>query len=72
MNVKKNDTYNIEQETYVLSINYTYYYSSGTYEQPPEADLEIKSVTLNGMNITDFYWDFIDDAVHSQVWEHAQ
>ena len=36
------------------------------------SDLEILEVTLNGMDITDFYWDWVDDAIHSQVWDYAQ
>lgn len=72
MNINTRGTYTIEQDHYLLSIDYTYYYNTGTYEQPPEADMEIHNVELNGMNITDFYWDYVDDAIHTQVWEYAQ
>ena len=72
MNINTKGTYTIEQDHYVLSIGYTYYYNTGTYEQPPEADMEITSVELNGMDITDFYWDYVDDTLHTEVWEYAQ
>ncbi len=72
MNINTKGTYVIEQDHYTLSIDYTYYYNSGTYDQPPEADMEITSVDLNGMDITDFYWDYVDDAIHTEVWEYAQ
>ncbi len=72
MNINTKGTYVIKQDHYVLSIDYTYYYNTGTHEQPPEADMEITSVDLNGMDITDFYWDYVDDAIHTEVWEYAQ
>tara|TARA_B110000977_G_scaffold196175_1_gene276032 strand:- start:63 stop:290 length:228 start_codon:yes stop_codon:yes gene_type:complete len=72
MNINTKGTYTIRNRLYVLSIDYTYYYNTGTYEQPPEADMEITSVELNGMDITDFYWDYVDDTLHTEVWEYAQ
>lgn len=72
MNINTKGTYTIEQDHYVLSIEYTYYYNSGTYEQPPEADMEITSVNLNGMDITDFYWDYLNDSVYEDVFQYAQ
>ena len=49
-----------------------YYYTSGTYEDPPVEDMEIRLVELNGIDITDFFWDFVEDKVYEQVWEYAQ
>jgi hypothetical protein len=72
MNINTKGTYVIEQDHYVLSIDYTYYYNTGTYEQPPEAGMEITNVELNGMDITDFYWHYVDDKLHIEVWEYAQ
>ena len=72
MNINTKGTYTIEQDHYVLSIEYTYYYNSGTYEQPPEADMDITSVNLNGMDITDFYWDYLNDSVYEDVFQYAQ
>ncbi len=72
MNINTKGTYTIEQDHYVLSIDYTYYYNSGTYEQPPEEDMEIESVDLNGMDITDFFWEFVEDKVYQQVIEYAR
>jgi hypothetical protein len=34
--------------------------------------MEILEVSLNGMDITDFYWDWLDDSIHTKVWEYAQ
>lgn len=72
VSIKRNGTYTIEQDQYELSINYNYYYSSSTLDYPPEAEMDITSVYLNGMNITEFYWNYVDDAIHTQVWEHAE
>ena len=72
LSIDKNGTYTIEQDQYEMSINYTYSYSSGTHDNPPEADMDITSVYLNGMNITEFYWNYVDELLHTELWEHAQ
>ena len=72
MNINKKGMYVIRTDNYTLCIEYTYYYSSGTHEQPPEADMEVINVELNGMNITEFYWNYIDEQVHTELWEYAQ
>ena len=70
--MKVKGEYNIDEANYNLNISYEYYWDDGNYFNPPESDLEILEVTLNGMDITDFYWDWVDDAIHSQVWDYAQ
>ena len=72
MNVNSKGTYTIEEDHYVLSIEYSYYYNTGTHDQPPEEDMEIESVDLNGMDITDFFWEFVEDKVYQQVIEYAR
>jgi len=59
-------------ETYALHVEYSYYYDSGDYYQPPEEEVEIKSVYLDDMDITDFYWDWIDDRLDDELYEHAR
>lgn len=72
MSISKKGFYELKTETYTLLVEYMYYYTSGTYEDPPVEDMEIQLVELNGMDITDFYWDYVDDGLHSQIWEYAQ
>ena len=72
MNINTKGTYTIKGEKYEISINYSYYYNTGTYEQPPEEDMEIESVDLNGMDITNLFWDYIEDDVYSEVIEYAR
>ena len=71
MNINSKGTYTIKGEKYEISIDYSYYYNTGTYEQPPEEDMEIESVDLNGMDITNLFWDYIEDDVYQQVIEYA-
>lgn len=70
--VIEEDHYEKSKSKWCLSINYSYYFNTGTYEQPPEEDLEIESVELNGMDITDFFWEFVEDKVYQQVIEYAR
>ena len=67
-----NGNYIVTDDNYELEIYYEYYWDDGNYNNPPEADIEILEVKLNGMDITDFYWDWIDDSINTQVWEYAQ
>ena len=67
-----NGNYIVTDDNYKLEIYYEYYWDDGNYNNPPEADMEILEVKLNGMDITDFYWDWIDDSINTQVWEYAQ
>ena len=70
--MKTKGTYIITDDNYELEIYYEYYWDDGDYNNAPEADMEILEVKLNGMDITDFYWDWIDDTINTQVWEYAQ
>jgi hypothetical protein len=71
-NMKTKGTYVVTDDNYELEINYEYYWDDGDHENAPENDMEILEVNLNGMDITDFYWDWVDDSIHTQVWEYAQ
>jgi hypothetical protein len=72
MNINSKGTYTIKGENYEMSIDYSYYYTSGSYELPPAEDMEIESVDLNGMDITNLFWDYIEDDVYEQVIEYAR
>lgn len=70
--MKYTGTYSIVEENYVLVIEYEYYWDQGDYYSPPEDEFTITEVLLNGEDITDFYWDWVDDSIHSQVYEYAR
>lgn len=70
--IKFDSTYSMVTETYALHVEYSYYYDSGDYHQPPEEEIEITSVYLNDMDITDFYWYWIDDRLDDNIYEHAR
>jgi|TARA_R100001369_G_scaffold86899_1_gene121825 hypothetical protein len=65
-------TYSLKEDNYDLNIYYEYYWDDGDYETPPENDLEILEVELNGVDITHFFWDWVNDDLNTRVWEHAQ
>lgn len=70
--MKINNEYVIDQDQYTLIISYTYSWDNGDYNTPPEDDLEITDVELNGMDITDFYWDLLSDTIDQDVYDHAK
>ena len=51
-----------------------YYFDSGDYYQPPEEDFEINYVKVNGVDMTDFYWDISDsnDFIYQNALEYAR
>lgn len=61
-----------EAFTYSLEIDYDYYWIDGDHETPPESELEVTEVRLNGMDITIFYMDFLEHQVEEQLNEYAQ
>ena len=61
-----------EAFSYELEIHYDYYWDDGDYESPPEEDLEITKVMLNGVDITTFYYDFLETSISNQLHEYAQ
>jgi len=69
--MKINKDYVIDQDQYTLIVSYTYSWDNGDYDTPPEDDLEITDVELNGMDITDFYWDLLSDTIDQDVYDHA-
>ena len=72
MNINTKGTYTIKGEKYEMSIYYEYYYNTGSYEAPPQEDLEITCVELDGIEITNLFWDYIEDQVYQQVIEYAR
>ena len=70
--MKVKGTYVVTDDNYELDINYEFYWNDGDNEYPPEADLEIENVELNGVDITDFFWDWVNDDLNTRVWEYAQ
>jgi len=73
---KTQGIYTLEDPNYSLEIEYQYFWDDGDYEQPPEASLEIDKVYLSTddktSDITDFYYDFLDDSIGNLVWEYAE
>lgn len=70
--MKTRGNYIIEEENYDLNVMYKYYWSDGNYDLPPEDELEIITVDLNGVDITDFFWDWVTDGLKEIVWKYAQ
>tara|TARA_R110002094_G_scaffold69339_1_gene78403 strand:+ start:113 stop:334 length:222 start_codon:yes stop_codon:yes gene_type:complete len=68
--IRKRGTFTLTQDNYEIVIRYEYYSNNGTYEQPPEEELEITDVWLNDMDITDFYWDYLD--FYEEVVQYAR
>ena len=58
--------------SYELEIYYDYYWDDGDYESPPEDELEVTKVLLNGEDITTFYYDFLETEISTQLYEYAQ
>lgn len=63
--------YTVEENDYEMSIHFTYYYEESDYFSPEESELDIEYVYLNGIDITDFYFNYIDDTINNDIMQFA-
>jgi len=57
---------------YELVIEYNYEWNEQDRFAPPEDDLEVTWVTLDGMDITRFFMDFLEVSMMDTLYEYAQ
>jgi hypothetical protein len=57
---------------YELIIEYDYEWNEEDRFAPPEDDLYVTNVTLDGMDITVFFMDFLESSMVSELYEYAQ
>jgi hypothetical protein len=70
MNVK--GTYTIKEYfNFTIEVDYEYYHKAQTYEDPFEDQLDIKQVRLNDIDITQFYWDYLNEDMFEEIYEYA-
>ena len=66
-------TYTQEQDHYTIAITYTYYSDDGDYFNPPEEEFEVTDIEYNGMDITDFFWDYLfESRLFDEALEYAR
>ena len=61
-----------EASEYALAIHYDYYWEEATHDAPAEDELEVTKVTLNGVDVTTFYYDFLENKLDKGLNEYAQ
>lgn len=70
MNIK--GTYLIDEYfNFTIKVDYEYYYKAQTHEDPFEDQLDIKKVRLNDVDITRFYWDYLNEDLFEKIYEHV-
>ncbi len=71
MIVKNTYTKIDNMDEYNLEIDYKYYHKAPTHYDPFEDRLDIEEVRLNAMNITKFYWDYLNEDMFDEVYQYA-
>ena len=56
---------------FLLAVEYTFYWEDGDRDLPPSAEIEIDKAYLNDMDITEFYWDYLEERMDAEVTQHA-
>jgi len=70
MNIK--GTYTIKEYfNFTIEVDYEYYHKAPTHEDPLEDRLDIKRVRLNDIDITQFYWDYLNEDMFEKIYEYA-
>ena len=69
---KLRGTYQRVEKEYTLSVDYTYYWDRGDYDNPPDAELEVTEAYIDLETIPlEFYYDFLHDQLEEDICEHA-
>lgn len=63
------DSYYIEDEEYSLEIFYEYSIDGGDYYSPPSTDLDITKVLINDSDLTQLYFDYIENEIILELLE---
>lgn len=58
---KSKGVYEWQEGNVSLDIHYNYYWDDGDHETPAEDELDIDKVYLNGVDITQFYHNYLVD-----------
>jgi hypothetical protein len=66
--------YTIENvdEQYTIEIEYTYKVYDSQFKEEIDEDIQIEQVLINGVDLTGFYYDYLDKDIIDELYDYAR
>ena len=66
--------YTIENvdEQYTIEIEYIYEVEASQFKEEIDEDLEVEQVLINGVDLTGFYYDYLDKDIIDELYDYAR
>ncbi len=66
--------YTIENvdEQYTIEIEYIYEVSDSQFKEEIDEDIEVEQVLINGVDLTGFYYDYLDKDIIDDLYDYAR
>ena len=66
--------YTIENvdEQYTIEIEYIYEVSDSQFKEEIDEDIEVEQVLINGVDLTGFYYDYLDKDIIDELYDYAR
>lgn len=66
--------YTIENvdEQYTIEIEYIYEVSDSQFKEEIDEDVEVEQVLINGVDLTGFYYDYLDKDIIDDLYDYAR
>jgi len=66
--------YTIENvdEQYTIEIEYIYEVAYSQFNEEIDEDIEVEQVLINGVDLTGFYYDYLDKDIIDELYDYAR
>jgi hypothetical protein len=66
--------YTIENmdEQYTIEIEYIYEVAYSQFKEEIDEDIEVEQVLINGVDLTGFYYDYLDKDIIDELYDYAR
>jgi|TARA_R110002050_G_scaffold128157_5_gene249406 hypothetical protein len=59
-------------EQYTIEIEYTYKVYDSQFKEEIDEDIQIEQVLINGVDLTGFYYDYLDKDIIDELYDYAR
>ena len=59
-------------EQYTIEIEYIYEVAYSQFKEEIDEDIEVDQVLINGVDLTGFYYDYLDKDIIDELYDYAR
>ena len=59
-------------EQYTIEIEYTYEVDDSQFKEEIDEDIQVEQVLINGVDLTGFYYDYLDKDIIDELYDYAR